>query len=44
MSALFSTPAMRESENDVAFTVDDLIEFHFLLQDDAKLLAALSSD
>jgi len=43
LSALFSTPAMRESETDVAFTVDDLIELMGLGAFRDKFVAELST-
>jgi branched-chain amino acid transport system ATP-binding protein len=43
VSALFSTPAMRESETDVAFTVDDLIELMGLGAFRDKFVAELST-
>src|SRR4051794_12325620 len=43
VSALFATPAMRESETDVAFTVDDLIELMGLGAFRDKFVAELST-
>jgi ABC-type branched-subunit amino acid transport system ATPase component len=43
VSALFGTPAMRESETDVAFTVDDLIELMGLGAFRDKFVAELST-
>jgi branched-chain amino acid transport system ATP-binding protein len=43
VSALFATPAMRESEMDVAFTVDDLIELMGLGAFRDKFVAELST-
>jgi ABC-type branched-subunit amino acid transport system ATPase component len=43
VSALFGTPAMRESEMDVAFTVDDLIELMGLGAFRDKFVAELST-
>jgi ABC-type branched-subunit amino acid transport system ATPase component len=43
VSALFATPAMRESELDVAFTVDDLIELMGLGDFRDKFVAELST-
>jgi len=43
ISALFATPAMRESETDVAFTVDDLIELMGLGAFRDKFVAELST-
>ena len=43
ISALFGTPAMRESETDVAFTVDDLIELMGLGAFRDKFVAELST-
>jgi branched-chain amino acid transport system ATP-binding protein len=43
VSALFSTPAMRESETDVAFTVEDLIELMGLGAFRDKFVAELST-
>ena len=43
VSALFATPAMRESETDVAFTVDDLIELMGLAAFRDKFVAELST-
>jgi ABC-type branched-subunit amino acid transport system ATPase component len=43
VSALFATPAIRESETDVAFTVDDLIELMGLGAFRDKFVAELST-
>jgi branched-chain amino acid transport system ATP-binding protein len=43
VSSLFATPAMRESETDVAFTVDDLIELMGLGAFRDKFVAELST-
>ncbi|GAC1439819.1 MAG: hypothetical protein NVS3B26_05540 [Mycobacteriales bacterium] len=43
VSALFSTPAMRESEADVAYTVDDLIELMGLQAYRDKFVSELST-
>ncbi len=43
VSALFATPAMRESEADVAYTVDDLIELMGLQAYRDKFVAELST-
>jgi branched-chain amino acid transport system ATP-binding protein len=43
LSALFGTPAMRESETDVAFTVDDLIDLMGLGAFRDKFVAELST-
>jgi branched-chain amino acid transport system ATP-binding protein len=43
VSSLFATPAMRESETDVAFTVDDLIELMGLGAFRDKFIAELST-
>jgi ABC-type branched-subunit amino acid transport system ATPase component len=43
VSALFGTPAMRESETDVAFTVDDLIDLMGLGAFRDKFVAELST-
>ena len=43
VSALFGTPAMRESEADVAFTVDDLVELMGLGAFRDKFVAELST-
>ncbi len=43
VSALFATPAMRESEEDVAFTVDDLVELLGLTAFRDKFVSELST-